>query len=225
MVYVREFEGKSYDFGVVGVDKGTLILYDDQTRSRWSQLFGEAMEGPMAGKKLVKLPSTLTTWRAWREQHPETSVYVKPETPYDVRFSADTVKELAGKGDGPLEDRDLVVGVEGHVEARAYPIRRLAARRLVHDELETTKILVYLNDDLASARIFDRNVGGKALTFALAKDGHLVDRESGSRWNPMTGEAVAGPHEGKRLEALISTYAYWFAWSKYRPDTIVYEGP
>jgi len=37
----------------------------------------------------------------------------------------------------------------------------------------------------------------------------------------VTGEAKSGPLEGKKLPALVSTYAVWFAWKHYRPDTTV----
>jgi hypothetical protein len=59
---------------VVGVKDGTLILCDRQTSSRWSQLLGTAISGEMAGKKLVKLPSVMTTWGRWRRLHPTTTV-------------------------------------------------------------------------------------------------------------------------------------------------------
>ena len=30
---------------------------------------------------------------------------------------------------------------------------------------------------------------------------------------------------GERLRPMISTYSLWFAWKKYRPDTIVHGEP
>ena len=87
-MYAREFDGKALAFGVVGVDKGTLIMYDQQTGSRWSQLFGEAVDGPLEGEKLEKLPSIMTTWAKWRALHPETTVYVKPSVEYRARFTS-----------------------------------------------------------------------------------------------------------------------------------------
>jgi len=222
VVYVREFDGKAYDFGVVGVDRGTLIMYDKQTGSRWSQLMGEAVSGPMEGKRLAKLPSTMTTWSRWREMHPDTTVYVKPSIDYRPKFTSKTVGDLAAMGDGPLESRDLIVGVEGHVQAKAYPFRRLATGRLVHDTLEDAGILVYLSEDMTSARVFHRSVGEQVMTFTLGEGDHLEDEETGSRWDAMTGEALSGPMKGKRLSPIISTYSLWFAWKKYRPDTVVY---
>ena len=60
-MYDRELEGKEHNFGVVGVDEGTLIMYDDETQSYWSQLIGKAVSGDMEGTQLEKIPSTSAT--------------------------------------------------------------------------------------------------------------------------------------------------------------------
>ena len=225
-MYARKFDDQVYDFGVLGVEQGTLILYDAQTRSRWSQLFGKATEGAMTGRELVKLPSTMTTWRRWRELHPDTTVYVKPSEDYAPRFTGSAFREFTAADDGPVRAEDLIVGVEGHVEARAYLVRRLAGDRLLLDMIEDHPILVYLSDDLSTARVFSRTVGGRALSLRLLDDEHLEDVETGSRWDPITGEAISGPLKGKRLHPVISTYSLWFAWERYRPDTVIHgESP
>ena len=223
MVYVREFDGQKLDFGVVGVDKGTLIMYDAQTRSRWSQLFGEAVSGQMQGQSLQKLPSTMTTWSKWRAQHPDTTVYIKSSIPYRPRFTAETFRQIASQGDGELGDRDWVIGVEGHVQARAYPARRLATERVVNDRLESAPIVVWLSEDYATARIFQRTVADRSLTFELTDDDMLRDAETDSTWHPLSGKAVSGELQGSELQPLISTYSLWFPWHKYRPHTLVYR--
>lgn len=222
-MYDRTFDGKPYEFGVIGAVKGTLILYDKQTKSRWSQLFGKAIEGPMEGRRLEKLPSTMTTWGQWRQLHPATTVYVKP-TAYSRRFTAEHFAHIAQAGDGPVQPEDLVVGFEGHIQARAYLVRRLAKQRLVQDTFEDAPILVYLSADYTTARVFSRVVDGKTLHFTLTEDEVLQDRETASSWHPVTGEATAGPLQGKKLGSMISTFSVWFAWHSYRPDTQVHPG-
>ena len=123
-MYARTFDDKPHDFGVLGVEKGTLIMYDAQTHSRWSQLFGEATEGPLSGRELVKLPSTMATWRQWRELHPETTVYVKPGADYSAEFTGQTFRDIASSPPGPVRPEDLIVGIEGHIAARAYLVGR-----------------------------------------------------------------------------------------------------
>ena len=220
-MYARELGGRELQFGVVGVNQGTLIMYDAQTRSRWSQLFGKAVSGEMEGTDLEKHGSTMTTWRQWRTLHPETTVYVKRSVPYRARFTRETFDEIAHQPAGPVRSEDLVVGLEGHVEARAYLVRRLARTRFLEDVFENAPILVYLAPDLSTVRVYLRTIDGQRSSFSLDADEQLTDERTGSRWNPMTGEAIAGPLDGKQLQPLISTYSLWFAWQKYRPATVV----
>lgn len=53
---------------------GNLVMYDESTRSYWSQVLGRAICGPMTGTRLPVLASTVTTWGEWHEAHPETDV-------------------------------------------------------------------------------------------------------------------------------------------------------
>ena len=225
MVYVREFDGKAHDFGVIGVEKGTLIMYDAQTHSWWSQLFGEAVKGPMKGRSLDKLPSTMTTWGKWRALYPQTTVYVKTSIPYNARFDSDHFSRIAKKDpDGPLEATDWVVGLEGHVEAAVYPAKRLAGMRLLNEHFEGQATLVYLSEDLSTARVLDREIDGRELTFVLTEEDQLRDLETGSLWDPLSGKAISGELGGQELKPLVSTYSLWFAWQKYRPDSEVWGG-
>lgn len=220
-MYARELDGKKHHFGVVGVDEGTLIMYDDETGSHWSQLFGKSVRGAMKGTNLEKLPSTMTTWAQWRALHPETTVYVKRSTPYTSSFTKETFEKAANMEPGPVRGNDLVVGLEGHVDARAYLVRRLATERFVEEHFEGAPIAVYLSKDLSTARVLERTVDGRALSFHLDQNEVLVDEQTGSRWNPVSGEATSGPLKGKKLGSLVSTYAVWFAWKHYRPDTTI----
>lgn len=224
-MYDRELEGKAHKFGVIGVDEGTLIMYDDETQSYWSQLVGKAVSGDMAGTALEKIPSTMTTWGQWRTLHPETSVYVKSSVPYNSQFTNETFEKVAAMEPGPVRGNDLIVGFEGHVNARAYLVRRLAKERFGEEEFEGAPIAIYLSKDLSTARVFERTVDSKTLSFRLhdnaGLDDELEDEQTHSRWHPVSGEAISGPLKGKRLTALISTFAVWFAWEHYRPDTTI----
>lgn len=223
MVYARTIEDETLNFGVSGLDNGTLILYDNESKSRWSQLVGEATEGAKKGQRLEKLPSTMTTWASWRERHPATTVYIKTSTPYGATYTGSAIAGLADAEPGPVRGTDLVIGVEGHVEARAYLARRLVTDgRLVHDDLEEAPILVVLAKDHATGRVYERRVGERTLTFELGEDDQLRDSETGTSWDAVSGRAESGALEGEQLRELISTYSLWFAWQKYRPDSSVH---
>lgn len=198
------------------------MLYDDASHSLWSQLMGEAVEGEKQGQRLEKIPSTMTTWAGWRELHPDTTVYVKSSVPYGAQFTGEAMAGLTEGEPGPVQGLDLVIGVEGPIEARAYLARRLGASgRLVHDDLETTPILVVLTEDRSTGRVFDRRVGERTLSFEIEAD-QLRDSETGTSWDALSGQALEGALKGQQLRELVSTYSLWFAWQKYRPDTSVH---
>ncbi len=96
---------------------------------------------------------------------------------------------------------------------------------MINDALEGHPIVVFLSEDLATARILDRSIGKRSLTFALTQGDLLSDDETGSVWDPMTGEALSGPMKGKRLNSYVSTYSLWFAWKKYRSESELVGAP
>jgi ammonia channel protein AmtB len=49
-------------------------------------------------------------------------------------------------------------------------------------------------------------------------------RAGGSRWDRLTGAAIDGPHEGRRLEPLGRTM-FWFAWLSFNQETSLWDGP
>jgi hypothetical protein len=59
-------------------NSGNLVLYDERTRSYWSQFLARAICGEREGDRLTVLPSTVTTWTAWRDEHPGTDVLLPP---------------------------------------------------------------------------------------------------------------------------------------------------
>ncbi|PSQ10368.1 hypothetical protein BRC93_09885 [Halobacteriales archaeon QS_5_70_15] len=59
-------------------DSGNLVMYDEPTGSRWSQVLAEAICGPRTGESLEIRPSTVTTWGQWRSGHPDTGVLLPP---------------------------------------------------------------------------------------------------------------------------------------------------
>ena len=60
------------------IDAANLVIYDERTRSFWSQAIAETICGPMTGTWLSIVPSTLTSWGKWRADHPDTEVLLPP---------------------------------------------------------------------------------------------------------------------------------------------------
>lgn len=82
-VRAAEQEGEVFGASVNESDvdirsSGNLVMYDEATRSYWSQILATAICGPMERTDLTLVPSTLTSWGEWHEEHPETEVLLPP---------------------------------------------------------------------------------------------------------------------------------------------------
>ena len=223
VVYDASDPGGRLELGAVGLREGVFILYDRATRSWWSQVAGTAVEGPLSGKRLAKHASTVTTWSAWRRQHPDTSVYVDPRLPGRRRFTEESMSRMTLAGEGPIVNQDLVVGIEAPGAARAYLVRRLAAAgRVANDTVGDVPVLVVLGPDAVSVQAWRRSANGRVLCFERTTDG-LRDRETASSWDAVSGRAVSGPLAGMSLDAVVYTSALWYAWRSQRPDTTLWS--
>ena len=81
-----------------------------------------------------------------------------------------------------------------------------------------------MSADLATAVAWGRRVDGRTLTFRADGD-RMVDAETGSAWEPLSGRAVSGPMAGRTLSAVPATTGFWHAWKSHHPDTRVLGAP
>jgi hypothetical protein len=225
-VYSRTHAGEKLALGAAGAEDGVLVLYDASTHSQWSQVSGRAVAGPLAGARLEKLPSLLTTWRRWKELHPDTTVYEDASPRIQrPRFTEESVGRVALSADGPVRNDDWVIGLEGRTSRAAFLVRRLAEPRLANEVFEDRPIVAFLTEDFTTAAVWERTVDGRVLRFEAEGD-RLRDVETGTLWDPMTGRAVGGPLAGRALAVVPSSRALWYAWKAQYPDTRVYgEAP
>jgi hypothetical protein len=243
VVAERTVDGEATVFGVSGLLwRSDLVMYDRASESLWSQLLAQAIRGPKTGRRLSLVPSTITTWGAWRAAAPDTEVLVPPpesgtivgdatrQYGYDP-YEAYARSERIGIGfnsvdDDRLHPKTTVIGVARGDVARAYPLRDvlLAEGSLVEDDVGGLPVVVAAADDGDGTLVaYDRRVDGETLSFERAGDAHL--RAGGSRWRLTTGRAVDGPFEGRRLAAASRRSAlFWFAWVDFHPETDVWSG-
>jgi hypothetical protein len=50
----------------------------------------------------------------------------------------------------------------------------------------------------------------------------MTDAETGSTWDSLSGEATDGPLAGQSLLRIKSTPIFWFGWTDFHPDTLLY---
>ncbi len=193
MVHVRKIGDRVLEFGVSGsLWKDALVMYDRQTRSLWSHVVGECIEGGLVGKRLAALPATVTTFRDWVAQHPKTLVLVKPAgegtgSRYGDYVSSDQQGIFGTRAKrAELDPKEIVQGVVIDDEAVAIPV---AASK------DDAPIRFMIKD----RRFVARRLGGVVRIY-----------ESGS--------GKDAPDLGKEVP---STTAYWFAWLNFYPKSRV----
>jgi hypothetical protein len=231
-VYAREVEGQELTFGVSGkLIRNVLVMYDRESESLWSQLLGESVSGDFLGAKLDFLPSWHTTWKVWKEMHPDTMALKKgfrsDRDPYASYYQSGATGIIGETTvDKRLLAKEFVVGVElPDGSAKAYPFRFLSLEPVINDTIGENDILIVFNIASATGVVFDRRLGDMTLTFnQLGSDPFTMkDNETGSTWNALTGTATEGPLADETLERVKSTAAFWFGWKDFHADTSVYE--
>lgn len=177
--------GRELTFGVSGLlYNSDVLLYDRQTNSLWSQLLGQAISGPLKGKRLTMLPLTHTTLADWRKAQPATQVLttstgnVRPyrRDPYDGYEKAEELMfpvQFRAAGFHPKE-RVLGLKLDGH--SKAYPFVELGK---------------------TSGEFADR-IGDQTLTI---------------RYERNAKRATAYGSDGQQLAAVVGYWFAWYAFN------------
>lgn len=208
---------------------GVMLMRDDQTGSRWRQLDGLCVDGPLRGAQLTRVSSSrLVRWAAWRAQHPDSDVLAAQDESLAAHREAQArdparttmpefVAESLPANDGRLPRRALVYGFVVAGEAHAWPLRVLAERSIVNGVVGGAPLVIIHQPDVPTARVFDRRLGDRTLDFEQ-RDGEVYDVGTGSRWS-RDGVAIEGLLAGQQLTPVVGTRAQWYAWRFTHPET------
>ncbi len=246
LVFERQVDGVTYDFGTTGnLRFSDLVMYDRQTESWWQQATGEAIVGELTGTRLPFLPSQIVSLADFAVAYPTADVLSREtgdlrdygRNPYPGYDRADEQPFLFdGVVDGRVAPKERVVSVRIGDEAVAFPYTELASVGVAHDEIGGEAVVVFWASGTASALdaanidegrdtgatgVFRPSADGRARTFERGADGAIRDRESGSTWS-VTGLAVTGQLAGERLESVAHGDHFWFAWAAFEPATRIW---
>jgi hypothetical protein len=230
-VWQATLDGRALRFVLAGINNQNFIMRDEETGSWWQQVTGEAIRGPLRGKRLTHVPHDEITFGRWRSEFPGGRV-LRPATDTAwITFSRDWEEEtarypvrIAASLDSVLAPREVVVGIDHDGRSRAYPLEAVRRQSPLHDQLGNVPIVIALARD-GSMRGFDRRVNGQTLEFFARTDSTelvLVDGATGSVWD-FTGRAASGSLAGARLNPVYLQHDYWFDWKTYHPATSVYR--
>ena len=219
------------DFRLFGINNQNFIMRDEQTGSWWQQVTGEAIQGPLTGRRLAGVVHDEVSFGIWKAERPGGRV-LKPVAdrqddyaPANWERRMKKVDTVTPRGPGdPLEPRAMVVGVTLNGRSKAYPFPLLREQSPVLDVVGGVPIVLVVGEDGKSIRVFDRRLDDVRLEILARTDirpRQLVDAETGSEWT-FAGRAVAGPLAGRELRKVKALKEYWFDWRIYHPATALY---
>ncbi len=250
----RASDGVIYTFGSSGLlFRSNKLMYDHQTHTLWDQLTGEPVLGPLAASHLVLAPRPIvvTTWAAWKAQHPATRAldlptgYDRPYAlgvPYGAYFAAPTTLFPVWQRSRLLPAKAQVYAVRVNGVPKAYPLDALIRQRVVNDIVEGTPIvlvatrgIVTVNRHWATGAV-DRlpggtvryETGGEVRAYRRARyEFHAGPRpdvllDASSQLWRVTEDGLRGA-QGEQLPRISGFLVYWFAWYAFYPQTEVYR--
>ncbi len=135
MAFAARVAGETHSFGVSGLlYNSDVLLYDRETESLWSQIMRKAISGPRKGTELEQLPLAHTTWRDWRQRHPQTLVLSTDtgyrrdysRTPYQGYGTSDAIYFPVSNINRKYHPKEMVLGLTVNGSAKVYPFAELA---------------------------------------------------------------------------------------------------
>lgn len=206
-MYDRKVKDRKLTLTVSGkLWKRSLVMQDSETKSLWSHILGQAMDGELKGTKLTSLPSEMVTWQKWKQAHPNTSVLNLPRSARDYRKSF------------YRDPGNFVVGFLGEAGVHHCSFATLMDNPTQNIQAGKLPLLVTFDREGVSALLFERQVGDRVLTF-FEDDGQLRDRETKTVWNQKSGVGIEGELAGKRLQRHLGIPSFKRAWLTFHPTS------
>ena len=169
VVFEAKINGENLRFGVSGLlYNSDVLLYDRKTGSLWSQLKESAVNGPMKGTKLKKIPAVYMTWEDWIDNYPDSWVLSVDtgfgrnyeRNPYFGYESSPGIWFDVEHTSDKLFSKEPVYGIVLDNSAKAYP-------------------LSYLNKE--ERGFFSDTFKGRSIQIKrVAKDSYIFSDEKGS---------------------------------------------
>lgn len=217
----RVIDGRETTFGVSGLLYQTnLIPFDRATKSNWSQILNESVNGSREGTKANLIQLIETDWKTWKTMYPTTRLININNTgfsrtygvyPYvDYRTNDNTFLFPTPK-DPRLPLKERVHAITDDDRAKVFRFSDFDTENIIKDSFKGKNYLIVGNTSFITS--FELDASQNALEFEDVFDGTsdaIIQDSEGNRWN-VFGEAIAGPRQGQRLQASKSFMGYWFS--------------
>ncbi|EGQ43011.1 MAG: protein of unknown function, DUF3179 [Candidatus Nanosalina sp. J07AB43] len=226
VTHSRKVGNEVLEFGVSGkLYNANLVMYDRSSDTLWSQISGRAIIGEKVPQKLDLVFSSITEWDDWEKAHPDTDVLsidtgIYPNSVYETEaYSGYKRSERVGYGvnqvDERLPSKDIVYGIKAGNESIAVTKDVLQNEKIIQTRLGNNTLIAFKRPSDGSVNALLQNETGA--DFSL-EDGE-ISSTAGDKWT-LDGKEINGNDDMRRL---LTQGFYWFAWSKFNPETQLYR--
>ena len=231
----RVVGGATTSFGVSGLVYNTnLIPFDRATKSNWSQMRLQCVNGDLIGSVPEIHHVVETSFKTFREAWPEATVvstrtgFSRPygQYPYaDYRTNHGFLLFPVAHEDNRLVRKVRVLGVIVGDNSLVYPINSFPdSTHLINQNFNGAMIVTVGSRTGNFAASFDRRMpDGTVLNFSPVQNALpvvMIDNE-GTSWD-LFGYGLSGPRAGSRLTPNLAYIAYWFAWAVFYPNASIH---
>ncbi len=221
VLYETAIPGQSspFVFGSSGfLYRSNKLMFDRTTDSLWNQFTGKPVAGPLvsSGIELKTRPVTITSWREWRSDHPDTRVLslntghrrnYGSGVVYNEYFNSPDLMFPSLGGGRNLGQKDYVFGLRVTAGAKAYPLRAFQGGRVINDRVGLQNVVLIGDAATRTVRAYDS--GGRQFQPINRKQLSASD----GVWT--VGEEHLTNTSGQRLARLPGHIAYWFGWQSF----------
>lgn len=226
--YKTTFKGDKFELGTSGfLYRSNKLMYDKATQSLWNTLTGQPVVGPLVGKgiELSHLSVVTTTWKAWKQRHPDTQVLSLDTgyrrdygegVAYQDYFATDQLMFNTPFDDTRLNNKQEVLALR----FAAAPNQQLAIdtdflrqHPVYHNQIGRQKLVVF-TDYSGANRVYDP----KSITFEKYDGKNQVTDTNGQTWRVYEAFLLRESDQ-TRLPSLPYHRAFWFGWRAAFPET------
>ena len=223
ILFETQIEGreKPLVFGSSGfLYRSNKLMFDRETNSLWNQFTGEPVAGKLVDEniKLKIRPVTITSWEAWRKQHPNTKVLSLDTghfrdygsgVVYNEYFSSPNLMfPTLVRDESDVKRKEFVFGIRDFGAAKAWPVEAFRDKKIINDTMGGKNIVLVGNADTRTVRAYQRNDE----TFEAGNADGVLKSKAGD-WK-ISENVLVGPN-GEELARVPGHVAYWFAWDGY----------
>lgn len=227
IAYERMLNNRPILLGAIpSTNNSCIMLYDNITGTTWDQVTGAGRGDEHAEVQLKPIPSSVTTWKAWKTAYSRSTV-LSTRTGYAINYNIgrydnararDDTLLPSDNGSSRLHPKDIVYGIVIDGIPKAYPEAVLETRGLLEDGLAGRTALL-TKDAAGIVRMFNTTVNGQALHF-VSKAGKIYENATNSEFTA-DGRGITRVYQDTQLQELTLTRAYWFAWYQFYPMTTI----